>query len=300
MMKQVFNTRSVSGVMSFLSITALVMPMMVSAATPQENRANRMAEQQEVRTTKMEERQADRVEKMDERQENREAKKEEMQDKRQELFCSRFADHAATIATNMGERKNAFEDRKANRAGTVDENRDNRDGKLEDKRSDADARRSEMYAKLESKANTDDEKDAVDDFKKTIEKAVDVRRDAVNAAIADFRTGADAAAATRKDDVEAMADAFTKAVNAAVEKAKSDCASGATPATVRTNFQAALKVARENLQADRSASEKLKTQIQVLADARKVSIEKALSSFKATLELAKGDLKKAFGNEATL
>jgi hypothetical protein len=289
MMKQVFNSCSLSGIMSFLSITALMMPMMVSAATLQEDRTNRQAE-----------RQTERAAAMEERQENREAKKEEMQVKRQELFCSNFADHAAKIASNMEERRNAFEDRKTNRAGTVDENRDNRDGKLEDKRSDADERRSEMYAKLEGKADTDAEKAAVDVFKQTIEKAVDVRRDAVNTAIADFRTGVDAAVATRKDDVQAMADAFTKAVNTAVEKAKSDCASGATPATVRTHFQSALKAARENLQADRTASEKLKTQIQVLADARKVSIEKAMSSFKATLELAKGELKQVFGSDVAL
>lgn len=289
MMKIAFKLRFVNRVASVLSMTALVMPMMVSAATSQENQTNRWAERQDARTNKMEE-----------RQENREAKKEEMQDKRQELFCSNFADHATAIATKMKERKDAFEDRKTNRAGTVDENRDNRDGKLEDKRSLADERRSEMYAKLEDKADTDAKKSAVETFKKTLETAVDVRRDAVNTAIADFRTGADAAAATRIDDVQAMADAFTKAVNTAVEKAKSDCASGATPATVRTHFQSALKAARENLQADRTASEKLKTQIQVLADARKVSVEKAISSFKVTLELAKGELKKAFGNGATL
>lgn len=298
-MKIAFKVRSSYSIVSVLSLTALVMPMMVSAVTP-EDRANRIAEQQAARTTKMEERQVERTNAMEERQENREAKKEEMQDKRQELFCSNFSDHAAKIAANMEERKNSFEERKTNRTGTVDENRDNRDGKLEDKRSLADARRSEMYAKLEDKADTDAEKKAVATFKKTIEDAVDDRRDAVNEAIETFRIGVDAATTTRKDDAQALADAFTKAVNTAVEKAKSDCVSGATPATVRTNFQLALKEARENLQTDRSASEKLKTQIQVLADARKVSIERAVSSFKATLELAKGELKKAFGNESTL
>jgi ABC-type Fe3+/spermidine/putrescine transport system ATPase subunit len=129
MMKIAFKLRFVNRVVSVLSMTALVMPMMVSAATLQEDRTNRQAE-----------RQTERAAAMEERQENREAKKEEIQDKRQELFCSNFADHAATIATKMEERKNAFEDRKTNRAGTVDENRDNRDGKLEDKRSLADER----------------------------------------------------------------------------------------------------------------------------------------------------------------
>ncbi|MBP9728077.1 MAG: hypothetical protein KBD27_01735 [Candidatus Moranbacteria bacterium] len=289
MMKIAFKVRFGNRVLSLLSITALVMPVMVLAATPQEDRANRQAE-----------RQAKQAAVTAERQENREAKKEEMQDKRQELFCSNFADHAAKIAANMTERKNSFEERKTNRAGTVDENRGNRDGKLQDKRSSADERRSEMYAKLEGKADTDAEKEAVAQFKKTVEEAIDDRQDAVNDAIEAFRTGVDAAAATRKDDLQAMSDTFTKAVNSAVEKAKSDCEGGATPATVRTNFQAALNAAREDLQSDRSASLKLKTEVKALADARKVSIEKAVSSFKATLELAKGELKKAFGSNTNL
>lgn len=299
MMRTVFKDRQSRLFAAFLGIVTLVLPIGVWAAVPEE-RATRMAEREAERATNMAERQAERTERIEERQENRETKREEVADRRQELFCSTFAASAGRIAANLSERQNRFEERKENRVGTIDENRDNRDGGLADHRSDADERRNDMYAVLESKADTDAEKAAVAAFKKTVEGAIDTRRDTLDAALEAFRTGVDDAIAGRKDDMDKAASQFTAAVSTAVDQAKKQCEDGATPATVRTTFQNALAAARASLEEDRKTSEKIKEQVQALADARKATFAKAVSDFKATMETAKADLRKAFGNDADL
>lgn len=263
---------------AFLGAVSLVAPLSVSAALPSaaglQNREERASTLQEERSERM----------------------EAARDRMQEVFCNRFTETASTIGSGMASARQNFEGRVGERVGQMDEGRDSRDSKLEDSRSDADSKRSEMYAKLDAKADTDAEEEAVDDFKKTVEEAVDDRRDAVNAAIETFRTGVDAALASRKDDMQSAADAFAAAMKSALDKAKADCEAGTAPATVRSNFQAALVAAHKALQADRTESEKIRKEIQALADTRQVAIEKAMSDFKATVEAAAEKLKEVMSD----
>ena len=283
-MKTLSKRRVGRTLLSYFMLVALALPMTAGAALPADR----------------EERQTDRAERIAERAENRETMKEEAKDRREGLFCNTVVESAGRIATTLSERKTKLEARREGRAGTIDENRDNRDGKLADTRSDADEHRNALYATLERNADSDAKKAAVAAFKKTVETAIDTRRDALDVAIKTFRTGVDTAIAGRKDDMESAANRFTTAVNAAVDQAKQSCAEGTAPESVRTTFRSALKAARQSLQEDQKTAEKLKAKIQVLADARKAAFTKAISDFKTTLEAAKADMKKAFGDDADL
>ena len=88
---------------------------------------------------------------------------------------------------------------------------------------------------------------------------------------------------------------FKNAVEAALDKAKSDCDSGANPETVRTNFKNSLATARKALVADRQSADKVGEQVKKLAETRRATVKKALDDFKATVEAARAELKKAFG-----
>jgi len=276
MMKTAFRKLQRPAV-SFLSVMSLVMPLSVSAAFPStvgsQNREERVNAMQEERGERM----------------------EEMKGRMQEAFCNRFTETASSIGSGMASARRNFEERAGERGGQMDEGRDSRDSKLEDSRSDADAKRSEMYARLEEQADTDAKKEAIEDFQKTVEEAVDDRRDAVNAALTAFRAGVDTLLASRKDDMQSAADTFAAAMKSALEKAKSDCEAGTAPATVRSNFQAALTAAHKALQTDRAESDKIRTEIQALADTRHAAIEKAMSDFKATVEAAAKELREAMG-----
>lgn len=281
MMKTIYkNTFSV------FVIVALVMPMTV------------MAEDVDSAMTRAEEMKVKQAERRAEMDAKRTEKMAENESKRLEAFCSRFTEQAAKIAANITEHKGQLQERKENRDDTISQNRDNRDAILENKRSDTDGRRSEMYAKLEAKADTDAKKAAVADFKDTVEKAVDTRRVAVNTALETFRKGVDAAVVGRKDDMKKNADAFEAAVNNALEKAKADCDGGSDQETIRSNFRSALTAARASLKEDRSASDKVSTEMKALAETRRTAVKKAVESFQATMQSAKDTLKQVFGEKS--
>lgn len=245
----------------------------------------------------------ERVQKQQEKQEEKraeiQARKEErvqaIQERRQEAFCSRFSKEAERLAKNLAERRSKFDERKEDRIVKTENKAAERDMKLEEKRSGADERRSAMYDKLLARATTEEQKQAVADFQKTVEAAVDTRRDTVNAAIEAFRSGVKNAVAGRKGDMDSAASKFQSAVEAALAKAKADCANITDQEAVRTTFKESLKAAREALVTDRKDADKVGEQVKKLAEARRVAVKKAMEDFKKTLSDARASLKLAFG-----
>ncbi len=157
-----------------------------------------------------------------------------------------------------------------------------------------DAIRTNNFTKLESKATTDAERQAIVDFKTAIEAAVAARRSVVNTAIQTFRDGVKTALTGRAEIVEkAMNDRLT-AFEAAVTKAKSDCASNIAPKTVRTAFVSSLKKAQDAFKAAKKADENLKSKIETLRKARNTAVSATDKSLKTSVTKAQTDLKKVF------
>ncbi len=271
------------GGFSLLSIGVLVLPVSALAMTVEEREAQR-AQRTENRQEKMTEMQAKRDERMAERKENR-----------QEAFCSRFVESARKISATMAERRSQFDERKGNHADILETKRNEREAKFEENRSQADERRNAMYEKLSGRAKTDEQKEAVEDFQKAVEAAVDTRRDVVDAAIVEFRKGVDAAVAGRKDDMQDAVATFKSAVEVTFDKAQKACESGTDQATIRADFKSGLEAARTALQSDRKESEKVGAQVKGLAETRRTAVKQALADFKATVATARLELKNAFG-----
>ncbi len=223
-----------------------------------------------------------------------EAKKEEIKTQVQGEFCGRFAETTGNIAEKMSGVRIKIDELKGNREATMEDRRDTRDENLNGIRSTQDARRVEWYAKLEARATTDKQKDAVREFEKTVDMSVETRRDAVDAAIAAFRSGVDSLVSGKKNSAETAADVFQGAVDAAVAKAKADCEAGKDPETIRNTFRASLKKAKTELTASRKSVEGIGGQVDALAKVRNESIRKALEAFDASLKAATEKLKTAF------
>jgi Na+-translocating ferredoxin:NAD+ oxidoreductase RNF subunit RnfB len=215
--------------------------------------------------------------------------------KNTEEFCNKFSEKASAIAERLAERQTKVTNFINEHESLLGERRENRDADLAELRSKADQKRSEWYARLEDKADTDGKKDAVLKFKQTVEDAVDTRRETVDAAIAAFRNGVDTAIAGRKDAMKSSRDTFKTSVDAAVAKVKTDCDNGETTVTARSNFKTSLQVAREALKTDRKNTDKVGVQVRTLAEARRATVKKALADFDAALQKALAELKQAFG-----
>ncbi len=215
--------------------------------------------------------------------------------KNTEEFCNKFSDKADAIASRLAERQTKVTDFVNGQESRQDELRNNRDADLTEHRSRADEKRNEWYARLEDRADTDGEKDAVVKFKQAAEDAVDTRRNAVDAAISVFRKGVDMAIVGRKDSLKSARDTFKTAVDAAVAKVKTDCDNGETTITIRSNFKTSLKTAREALKTDRKDTDKVGAQVKALAETRRTAVKKAIADFDAALKNALTELKQAFG-----
>lgn len=237
-----------------------------------------------------------RQEKMQENKDARQAVMQERQDNRQEASCDRIISIGKNSFQNFSNKKQVFGERFGDVMTNFEDRRDTADATLNGIREKQDEKRNEMYMRLEEVANKDVAKlAALEDFKKTVEKAVTNRRDVIDNATGDFRKSVDEVVASKKADVTTAIDVFQSSVDTAFKKAEADCADKADPKTVRDTLTTSMKDAREKLQESRRSFEKTSESIPVLAEAKKTAINEAMQDFTATIEKARTDLKAAFG-----
>lgn len=168
------------------------------------------------------------------------------------------------------------------------------DEKREQKRSQAETKRSDFYRNLESKAQTEGQKQAVVLFKAALQAAINARKAAVDTAIETFRSAVSRLLQSRQSSIDAAVSAYKAAQKSAFDKAKSSCGSETDARMILETLKTELKTAQDKFQADRQAIEKSVEQLRLLNETKRSAVEKAHQDFKAVLEKAKADLKAAF------
>lgn len=209
-------------------------------------------------------------------------------------FCSRIDQIIAPIEQRMADREAKLEAKRQEIDVNLAKRKADRMARLSDYRNTRDDNREAQYAKLEAKATTDAQKQAVASFKATVEAAVVTRKAAVDSAISALGQSVDQSIDARRAAVTTVTNEFKNAKSAAIEKAKADCAAGVAPQTIRETFRASMKVAQDKFKSDYQAIEKLKGSFESVRAIRKQAVEKAIADFKTTMEKARADLKAAF------
>ena len=212
----------------------------------------------------------------------------------QRSFCNRVSEWNTKIDRSIADREAKLEARRVDRLEKLAEKRKDRDEKIAENRERWGENRDEHFAKLNERAQNDEQRQAVADFVAAVKTAIATRKAAINAAIQAFRQGIDKAIADRKTAVDDAVQSFKDAVSVAEAKAKADCDAGVDAATVRQNFVDSLKAAKDQFKADRQEIEKLKDAIKPLIDTRKAAIAKAIQDFKMAIRKAKADFKAVF------
>lgn len=175
-----------------------------------------------------------------------------------------------------------------------------RNTKQEKTRNKWDENRDEFFTKLEEKAGTDAQKQALLAFRKTVTIAITARRAAIDSAIESFRKEVEESIASKKISADLLVNAFKNEVQVAINKAKADCTlTNPDSIAIRTAFEASVKIAKEKFEINRKNIEKLNDSLQVLIDAKKHVIEKATTDFKVAMEAARTVLKAIFSQEST-
>jgi hypothetical protein len=201
-------------------------------------------------------------------------------------FCERFAETAGNMTKRMADVRSRFEQRKESFGNPVADRRITSDENLNRARSDQDSRRLDWYAGLDERVTTDEEREAVEKFRETVDAAVETRREAVDAAVETFRDGVDALLAERRAAAESIADGFEKEIDEAVAVMKARCESGDDPETLRNAFQETLGSVKERVHADRESIADADEQIAALSEVRDAAITAASETFQDALDTA--------------
>lgn len=209
-------------------------------------------------------------------------------------ICARLSTLSLKIDERFANFDARLEAKRTETANRIETRQNEFDARLTEKRAKWDANRDEHFAKLEEKAQTDVQKQALLAFRETVTAAISARRAAIDTANQNFREGVQDAIASRKSAVDTATTTFRNSLKAAFDKANSDCQAGVDPRTVRENLGTDLKAARDKFASDRQEIEKLKTPMETLINTRKEAIKKAIDDFKAAIEKAKTDFKAAF------
>ncbi len=210
-------------------------------------------------------------------------------------FCANVDAFAQKINTKLTEKQTSYDEKKQERIDKINTKQSEREAALEKKRGEWDGKRLEAFTKVEVKATTDAQKQAVTVYENTVKQAVSTKRASVDSAISTFNTGVSSLITSRKSAVDGLIATFSASVTAATNLVKTECAGGVSSADARAHLETAVKAARATLKSSVAALPKVKISIQQLATARKATVTTAESTFKTTVEQAKATLKVAFG-----
>jgi hypothetical protein len=205
--------------------------------------------------------------------------------------CLRLETATNSIRTKLAENKERWDARKIERSENWTEKTSNLQDRLEQKRLEADDKRDDAIEKLKAEYPDAEQREAIEEFQNTVEKAVTDRRNAFDAAHKAYREVVASLLQKRHDSFKTALATQKAAIDAAIAQAKSDCATGVEASEIRTELANAIKEARAQFQTDRAAVEKIKSQIEALRETRKEAIKEAQDKFNETLADAREALK---------
>jgi len=209
--------------------------------------------------------------------------------------CANINNLADKIGQRLVDSGEKIEKKKAERDSALAERHGNWDKKLADLRANWSEKHDKQLSKLEKRATTTTEKEAINTFKTTMTAALAARKAAIDKAISDFRAGLKEKLSARQNALDAAITAYKSAKEAAFAKAKADCSANIDSKVVLSTLKGSLKAAQDKFKADRQAIEKLGPDVKQLTAAKKEAIAKAVSDFKVIAEQARTALKTAFG-----
>jgi hypothetical protein len=166
-------------------------------------------------------------------------------------FCNAINSEDFKTLVNFQQGLETRDDHRGDRDEKVEEKRGWFDQKREDKQGEAQDKVEDRFAKLESKALTDIQKQGLLSARMAIQAAMDFKSSDMDAMIKEFRANMDTIKSEHRTEMDASFGNLKVALDEAIAKAKADCAAGVNPDTVRANFQASVKAAHDQFTTER-------------------------------------------------
>ncbi|MFA6160397.1 MAG: hypothetical protein WC678_04925 [Parcubacteria group bacterium] len=227
-------------------------------------------------------------------QEARDAKKEEVQENRSEKTCAMISNQAEQIQNRLTERIAKLTQKRTETQSNIAERVAQRTAKRTERRAKWEQTKTANWEKLQSKAQTDEQKAAVAKFIAIVQTAVKNKNDAVDAILTQLRAEIQTQNNERKSEIDAQIATYKNAVASITSQVQSDCSAGKDAKTIRESYRTQMKQARETFQNRERNREEFNAEIKTLKDAKKSEVRTILETFKKTVEDAKVELRSAF------
>lgn len=208
-------------------------------------------------------------------------------------ICTKLSATKTKIVDRVNNRESALKTKTDARLKSITESRKKVDGTVATNQEQADTNRQEHFDKLLAAATTENQKAAVAEFQKAIEKAVSDRRAANKAARDTFRTGLDSVLSTQKSKVDAAKTVLLSSVDTAIAKAQASCDAGDKKPQIRETLKSELQTAMDTFKNSMGTVGDVSVQVKALVTARQKAFDAAKTAFQAAKDAAKEAFKAA-------
>ena len=161
-------------------------------------------------------------------------------------------------------------------------------------RSEQDSRNVSLVEKIEAKATTSIQKEALATFKTELKEITDLRRQQVETAVANYRLGYRRVLENYNANTINIIKAFEESIASSTAKAKADCARGVSSGTVRQDFKTALQESSKDVRDSQKVLDKTTVRMETLLSDQKAALKKADEKYKKDIKTATANLKAVF------
>ena len=209
-------------------------------------------------------------------------------------FCVRISSIVSKIDQRIDHYTNKLTEKRTQNQNRVSERRQERSNRFEEKREKWDVNRAEHFEKLEERAQTNEQKQAIIEFKKIITQAISNRRAKIDIVIQNFRNGLSDLKTSRKTSIDNVILDYKNDIKTALNNAESACQTGTEPGIINKDLRDKLKQIKDDFVTARKNIERMKSDTQLLILNKKEAIKQAIDEFKITMNQAVEDLKAEF------
>lgn len=214
-------------------------------------------------------------------------------------FCKKLPTVASNIKSNINSRSTNATNSLSNRENRWTNIWTNVDSKVSTNRSKADTLRQQHFDKLLAKAKTSTQQQAVKQYITDVNNAVAIRRTAYDNSRNEFRNALNNLISSKSSSVSSQVNEFSDQVNSAINTATDQCANNSMKAIdIRSNFTSSLKSIRQQYETNRKSDAGISSQIKSLVTTRNNEFKAADLTFKTSIDSARANLVKAFGQNA--
>lgn len=211
-------------------------------------------------------------------------------------FCAQLDSINNNLDNLINQRIDNLNTKQISRLNKVSATFSKRDSELSANRIKWDANREEQYKKMYENAKTDIQKQAIDQFKLTMNYSIILRRTKVDSAISTFRSTINSEISGQQSGVNSVITNYQNTLDAAQTKAKTSCENGDESSQVRQAFKTDIQSARADLQSGKSGIDRINDDVTNANNIRKNAIEAAITEFRLTTQQARETLSQAIKN----